>query len=114
MTLLGLLRAFLVLFAIDSESLCRGCSLAGVQERCILFFNSSTVRRTVRIVRLQIGDAVAAARADPLQVGERVVEWIVLNRMNLVDYLVRVVNLETVATSVGEYPRLETSNIDCE
>ena len=45
------------------------------------------------IVRLKEGDAVAAARRDALEVGERVVNGIFLDRVDLVNQLESVVDL---------------------
>lgn len=91
-----LLGAFLVLLAINGVSIV----LTTLDETLLVLSDLSATILT--IVRLEEGNAVAAARRHPLKVGEGIVDWVLLNRVDLIDKLESVVDLITC-----EWLRLE-------
>ena len=52
------------------------------------------------IVGLEVGESVAATRRHAAEIGVRHIDRVVLDRVNLVDQLVRVVNLHDGATQM--------------
>ena len=94
MLLLVLLRAFFVLFAIDDVGVTLIVSTIGnVEELSILFTNICAAFTTLSLDWLHEGEPVAALRRDPFEVRVSHIDWILLNRVNLVDQLISVVNL---------------------
>ena len=93
--LLVLLGALLVLSAIEhvSPRVPMDRRLAVVHQLLVLFLHDRGIRFAIRLVRLEIGQAVAALGGDPFEVGVGHVDRILLNRVNLVNQLVGVVDL---------------------
>ena len=87
MVLLVLLGAFFVLFAVNRE----GLGVVAHELRVLLFDTGAAF--IFGIVGFQVGNAVAALGGDPLEVRERLVDRVLLNRVNLIDQLIRVVYL---------------------